>query len=143
MVRRRKKTKPSKAMPSGFARGIKFYLDSATGVPIYRQIIRQIEYAILSGRMRSGDRLPTIRTLAAELKTNPNTIAKAYSELEIRGILTTQIGSGTFISNKKPAKTKNSFNRKINVMLTRFIHEMHDLGIDKKKLIELISFYRE
>ena len=143
MVRRRKKTKPSKALLSGFVREIKFFLDSATGVPIYRQIIQQIEYAILSGRIRYGDRLPTIRSLAVELKTNPNTIAKAYNELEIRGILTTLVGRGTFISNKKPEKAENSFNRKINVMLTRFIHEMHDLGIDKKELIELITLSRD
>ncbi|MDR2471851.1 MAG: GntR family transcriptional regulator, partial [Treponema sp.] len=82
--------------------GIRFSLAEANGAPIYRQIIQQIEYAILSGRMKSGDRLPTIRSLAVELKTNPNTIARAYGELEIRGILATQVGSGTFISGKKP-----------------------------------------
>jgi len=65
---------------------VNFSLDTVNGSPIYRQIIQQIEYAILSGRLRPGDRLPTIRSLAVELKTNPNTIAKAYGELEIRGV---------------------------------------------------------
>ena len=82
---------------------IRFTLDQNDAAPIYRQIIRQIEYAVLSGRLKSGDRLPTIRSLAVELKTNPNTIAKAYGELEIRGILATQVGSGTYISDKKPS----------------------------------------
>ena len=119
--------------------GIKFALDQSNGVPIYRQIIQQIEYAILSERMKSGDRLPTIRSLAVELKTNPNTIAKAYGELEIRGILVTQVGSGTFISDKKPAEEDDSLNRKIREVMTRFMQEMRDLGVEKRELIRLIS----
>ncbi len=79
-----------------------FSLDPENGVPIYRQIIQQIEYAVLSERIRPGDKLPTIRSLAVKLKANPNTIAKAYGELEIRGVLETQVGSGTYISDKKP-----------------------------------------
>ena len=122
---------------------ISFSLDPANGTPIYRQIIRQIEYAILSGRMQSGDRLPTIRSLAVELKTNPNTIAKAYGELEIRGILATQVGSGTFISDKKPVMEDDRLNRKIREVLTRFVHEMRDLGVEKKELAALIAAYRE
>jgi len=123
---------------------INFTLDAANGTPIYRQIIQQIEYAILSGRMQAGDRLPTIRSLAVELKTNPNTIARAYSELEIRGILATQVGSGTFISDKKPVMEDDSLNRKIREVLSRFVHEMRDLGVEKRELVKLIeSFVKE
>jgi GntR family transcriptional regulator len=122
---------------------INFTLDTTNGAPIYRQIIQQIEYAILSGRMKPGDRLPTIRTLAVELKTNPNTIAKAYSELEIRGVLATQVGSGTFISDKKPVIKDDSLNRKINEVIGKFIHEMYDLGVEKRELAALISSYKE
>ena len=118
---------------------VRFSLDPANGAPIYRQIIQQIEYAILSGRMKCGDRLPTIRSLAVELKTNPNTIAKAYGELEIRGILATQVGSGTFISDKKPEAADDSLNRKIREVLTRFIQEMRDLGVEKRELLKLIE----
>ncbi|MDR1901623.1 MAG: GntR family transcriptional regulator [Treponema sp.] len=118
---------------------ISFSLDPANGVPIYRQIIQQIEYAILSGRMRSGDRLPTIRSLAVELKINPNTIAKAYNELEIRGILVTQVGSGTFISDKKPDGGEDARDRKIQEVLGRFIDEMQNLGVDKRELAKLIE----
>ena len=122
---------------------INFSLDMGNGAPIYRQIIQQIEYAILSGRMKSGDRLPTIRTLAVELKINPNTIAKAYSELEIRGVLATQVGSGTFISDKKPVMEDDSLNRKINEVLGKFINDMRDLGVEKRELSALISAFRE
>jgi GntR family transcriptional regulator len=123
---------------------INFTLDPANGVPIYRQLIQQIEYAILSGRMRPGDRLPTIRSLAVDLKTNPNTIAKAYGELEIRGILATQVGSGTFIADKKPVMEDDSLNRKIREVLARFVQEMRDLGVEKRELVKLIeSFSKE
>jgi GntR family transcriptional regulator len=120
---------------------INFSLDPTNGTPIYRQIIQQIEYAILSGRMKPGDRLPTIRSLAVELKTNPNTIAKAYGEMEIRGILETQVGSGTYISDKKPVMEDDSLNRKINEVLGRFFQEMQDLGVENKELIKLIEAY--
>ena len=120
---------------------INFTLDPANGVPIYRQLIQQIEYAILSGRMRPGDRLPTIRSLAVDLKTNPNTIAKAYNELEIRGILATQVGSGTFISNNKPVMEDDSLNRKIREVLARFVQEMRDLGVEKRELVKLIESF--
>ncbi|MDR2483748.1 MAG: GntR family transcriptional regulator [Treponema sp.] len=123
--------------------GITFSLDPSNGVPIYRQIIQQIEYAILSGRMRPGDRLPTIRSLAVELKTNPNTIARAYGELEIRGILATQVGSGTYISDKKPTAGEDGLARKIEEVLRRFIQEMRGLGVEKRELIRMIDEYRE
>jgi len=128
---------------------IHFSLDPVNGTPIYRQIIQQIEYAILSGRMNSGDKLPTIRSLAVDLKTNPNTIAKAYGELEIRGILETQVGSGTYISDKKPVMENDiygdgSLNRKIKEVIGRFIHELRDLGVENKELIKLIEvFFKE
>lgn len=122
---------------------INFSLDPANGVPIYRQIIQQIEYAILSERMKPGDKLPTIRSLAVELRTNPNTIAKAYGELEIRGILATQVGSGTYISDKKPDAGNSGLDRKIREVLSRFMQEMRDLGVNKKELLKLIESYKE
>ena len=120
---------------------ITFTLDMMNGAPIYRQIIQQIEYAILSGRMRPGDQLPTIRSLAVELKTNPNTIARAYSELEIRGIVATQVGSGTYISDKKPPQEDDRLNRKIREVLGRFTHDMRDLGIEGRDLLRTIESY--
>jgi GntR family transcriptional regulator len=122
---------------------VSFTLYPANGVPIYRQIIQQIEYAVLSERMRPGDRLPTIRSLAVELKTNPNTIAKAYGELEIRGILTTQVGSGTYISDKKPKREEDALNGKIREALGRFLREMRGLGLDREEAARLIEKFDE
>jgi len=75
-------------------------LDLASGVPAYRQIIDQILGAIASGTLRGGDQLPTVRQLAVDLSINPNTVVRAYRELEIRGILTTQQGIGTFVTTQ-------------------------------------------
>jgi GntR family transcriptional regulator len=122
---------------------IRFSLDQNEDVPIYRQIIRQIEYAVLSGRLKSGDRLPTIRSLAVELKTNPNTIAKAYGELEIRGILATQVGSGTYISDKKPMPEEEGPEQKIRELVGRFIKDMRDLGVEKRELARVLAAFKE
>ena len=122
---------------------IQFSLDPSNGVPIYRQIIQQIEHAILAGRMKPGDRLPTIRSLAVDLKINPNTIAKAYGELEIRGILATQVGSGTYISDKRPVEQDDRRNLRIQEIVGRFIHEMKELGVETREIQGLIENYKE
>ncbi len=80
---------------------LQFSLDPKSGVPFYKQIILQIEMAIADNRLTRGDQLPTVRSLAVELQINPNTVARAYGELEIRGIVTTQQGTGTFIADKE------------------------------------------
>ena len=79
---------------------LKFSLDLKSGVPYYKQVILQVEMAIVDGRLENGDQLPTVRSLAVALKINPNTVGRAYNELEIRGIVNTQQGTGTFISDK-------------------------------------------
>ncbi|WP_321475844.1 GntR family transcriptional regulator [uncultured Paludibaculum sp.] len=76
----------------------RFRLDNATGVPVYRQLIDQVQLAIASGTLLGGDQLPTVRQVAVDLAINPNTVMRAYRELEIRGTLSTQQGLGTFVS---------------------------------------------
>ena len=88
---------------------IQFKLDPKTGSPFYRQIIDQIKFGIATGNLKTGEQLPTVRSLAVDLKVNLNTVAKAYKELEIQDVLATQQGTGTFISDIKvqiPAKDK-------------------------------------
>jgi GntR family transcriptional regulator len=75
-----------------------FTLNTKSGVPIYRQIQDQILYRIASGQLRPGEQLPTVRALAVDLQVNPNTVIRAYTELERQGILTTEQGSGTFVA---------------------------------------------
>ena len=78
---------------------IEFILDPKSGVPFYRQIIDQIRYGIAAGHLKVGEQLPTVRSLAVQLKVNLNTVTKAYKELEIQNILETQQGTGTFIGS--------------------------------------------
>src|SRR5258708_17181977 len=77
---------------------ITFILDSKSGVPIYRQIQDQVRYGIAAGLLTPGEQLTTVRALAVELSVNPNTVIKAYTELERQGIVTTEQGSGTFVA---------------------------------------------
>ena len=117
---------------------ISFSLDNSSGVPVYRQIINQIENAVVSGRMAVGDRLPTIRSLSVSLKINPNTIAKAYNELEIRGIVQTQVGSGTYIADKKP-EAPDVRAKKLREAVERFLQESGELGAGKDEVIKLLE----
>lgn len=78
-----------------------FRLDLATGVPVYRQIIDQILLAVATGTLPSGRQLPTVRQVAVDLAINPNTVLRAYRELEIRGAISTQQGIGTFVTRKR------------------------------------------
>src|SRR6201991_2895250 len=98
----------------------RFHLDLQSGVPVYRQIIDQVRGAIASAALTSGDQLPTVRQLAVDLAINPNTVVRAYRELEIRGILETQQGTGTFISSQKPNGTADDERER---RLDQFVNE--------------------
>jgi GntR family transcriptional regulator len=78
-----------------------FRLDLRSGVPVYRQLIDQVLAAIASHALAPGDRLPTVRQVAVDLSININTVVRAYKELEIRGVLSTQQGTGTFITDRE------------------------------------------
>ena len=78
-----------------------FRLDPSSGVPFYRQIIDQVLLAVADGRLKPGTQLPTVRQLAVDLSVNLNTVAKAYREMEIRGLVETQQGTGTFVATRR------------------------------------------
>ena len=118
---------------------IQFRLDPKSGVPFYKQIILQIEMAIADGRLTSGDQLPTVRGLAVNIKVNPNTVAKAYNELEIKGVVTTQQGTGTFISNKKISLTEVEKERVLAELTRPFISTAHAYGF---KIDDLINYLK-
>jgi DNA-binding transcriptional regulator YhcF (GntR family) len=79
----------------------RFRLDLHSGVPVYRQIVDQVRGGVASGALTVGDQLPTVRQLAVDLSINPNTVVRAYRELELGGLLETHQGTGTFISAQK------------------------------------------
>ncbi len=82
-------------------RPFRFRLDLHSGVPVYRQIMDQVRGGVASGALAVGDQLPTVRQLAVDLSINPNTVVRAYRELELGGLLETHQGTGTFISAQK------------------------------------------
>lgn len=119
--------------------GIDFTLDAKNGVPFYKQIILQVEMAIADGRLVQGDQLPTVRSLAVDLSINPNTVAKAYSQLEIRGIVTTQQGSGTFVSDKKVLISEIERERVLAELTRNFVTQAGAYGLDIADLLRSLQ----
>ena len=99
---------------------IKFLLDYSSGVPVYRRIIDQIIFGIASGQLKLGEQLPTVRALAVELKVNLNTVSKAYKELEIKNILETQQGTGTFINKTENVVSEKERDDKLKEICMQF-----------------------
>jgi GntR family transcriptional regulator len=114
-----------------------FRLDSSSGVPFYRQIIDQVLLAVADGRLRAGTQLPTVRQLAVDLSVNLNTIAKAYREMEIRGIVQTQQGTGTFIAARSGAKTRER-RKALQDLVDRVIANGEALGIPMEDLVDAL-----
>jgi len=114
---------------------LKFRLDLKSGVPFYKQVILQVEMAIVDGRLGNGDQLPTVRSLAVALKINPNTVARAYNEMEIRGIVNTQQGTGTFISDKKVELTEVEKERILSEMTRPYLSNARAYGFTLEDLI--------
>jgi GntR family transcriptional regulator len=108
---------------------IGFRLDSASGVPFYRQITDQILGGIATGGLSAGEQLPTVRALAVELKVNLNTVAKAYKELEIRGVLNTQQGSGTFVAPVEVRRDQVERRRQVVQLVDEFLARAAALGL--------------
>lgn len=114
---------------------IKFLLDYSSGVPVYRQIIDQIRFGIASGQLKLGEQLPTVRALAVELKVNLNTVSKAYKELEIRNILETQQGSGTFINVTEEVVPNKEREDKLREICIQFSSEAFRYGFSVDDII--------
>jgi len=116
-----------------------FRLDSSSGVPFYRQIIDQVLLAVADGRLKVGTQLPTVRQLAVDLSVNLNTVAKAYREMEIRGIVQTQQGTGTFIAARATGGKTREKRKAVSDLLDRFIANAEALGIPIEDLVEAIA----
>jgi GntR family transcriptional regulator len=98
-----------------------FRLDPSSGVPFYRQIIDQVLLGVSDGRLSAGKQLPTVRQLAVDLSVNLNTVAKAYREMEIRGIVETQQGTGTFLAARKPDRRAKERDKALQTLLEQFL----------------------
>jgi len=110
-------------------------LDERSGVPIYRQVIDQVTGGIASGTLAPGNQLPTVRQLAVDLAINPNTVIRAYRELEIRGVIETQQGTGTFIANRKVTRDEAERERQLNQIVGDFAARAGAAGFTVEELI--------
>ncbi len=113
-----------------------FALDLHSGVPVYRQIIDQVRSGLASGSLAAGDQLPTVRQLAVDLAINPNTVMRAYRELELGGLLETHQGTGTFISNRKPEKNSAERERQLGQMAGEFAARAGAAGFALEDVID-------
>ena len=115
-----------------------FRLDQHSGVPVYRQIIDQVQAGIAAGSLLPGDQLPTVRQVAVDLAINPNTVLRAYREMEIRGVLETQQGTGTFISQQKIKHDEVERERQLNQLVGEFVARAGAGGFTLQELVEAL-----
>ena len=114
----------------------RFHLDLHTGVPVYRQIVDQVRGAVASGALGPGDQLPTVRQLAVDLEVNPNTVVRAYRELEYDGLLETHQGTGTFISDQKMPRAGDERQRQLSQIVSDAIARAGAAGFTVRDLLE-------
>ena len=112
-----------------------------SGIPVYKQIINHVCAALASGALKEGDRLPTIRLLQAQLDVNPNTVAKAYRELELKGIITSERGNGSFIRNgvesaRLPAAERRE---RLESLYRRLLAEAAGCGVTEDELTQYVK----
>ena len=120
-------------------RPFRFQLDLRSGVPVYRQIMDQVLAGIASGRLASGDQLPTVRQLAVDLSINPNTVIRAYRELEIRGFLDTHQGSGTFIGTQRVEQDGEERQRKLDGIVSDLVARAGAEGFTAQQVLERLQ----
>jgi GntR family transcriptional regulator len=109
-----------------------FRLNQSSGIPLYLQLMEQVKHAVETGALREGDQLPTIRKLAEDLVMNPNTVVRAYRELEHEGVLELKHGSGAFI--KESATGRASLIRKAQTVTQSAIERLMSLGLTEDEL---------
>jgi GntR family transcriptional regulator len=117
-------------------REFRFQLDLHSGMPVYRQIIDQVRGGIASGLIGPGDQLPTVRQLAVDLAINPNTVVRAYRELELGGLLETHQGTGTFISAEKFKGASAERGRQLAQIVADCVSRAGAAGFTVAELIE-------
>jgi len=110
-----------------------------TGNPIYLQIESQVKHAIAAGALKLDDALPSVRKLAAELRINPNTVARAYQNLERDGILRTVPGGGCYVSSQSPGLMKSEKLRRLRPMATQLAVEARQLRLARAELLQLLE----
>jgi GntR family transcriptional regulator len=108
------------------------------GVPIYVQLVRQIKYLVSSGRLAAGQQLPPVRKLAVQLLINPNTVARAYRELESEGLVTSRQGAGVFVTDGVSPLARREQQRLLAERIDVLLTEARQMNVDVETLIDLL-----
>ena len=108
------------------------------GVPIYVQLVRQIKYLVSSGRLKAGEQLPPVRKLAEQLLVNPNTVARAYRELENEGLVTSRQGSGVFVAEGVSPLARREQNRILLERIDMLLTEARQMKVDLETVVKLV-----
>ena len=122
---------------------IEINLDLKSGVPFYRQVIDQVKAAIATESLSPGDRLPTVRQLAVDLSINPNTVSRAYTELELTGLVETQMGSGTFVGNRLVKPDDVEQRRMLDQLCQEFLSRASTLGVTLNDVLQNLEQRRK
>jgi GntR family transcriptional regulator len=120
-------------------RSIAFHLDARSGIPTYLQLVQQVKHAVRYEMLRPGDRLPTAREVVEDLAINPNTVLKAYRELEREGFVHSRPGAGTFVLDSAPAPLARSVHAPLRRSLDRWLTHVRAARLDRESVVALFT----
>jgi GntR family transcriptional regulator len=115
------------------------HVNPSTGLPIYLQIQAQVKHAVAAGALRAGDALPSVRKLASDLRINPNTVARAYLELEREGVIAAVPGGGTFVADGPPGLLKVERVRRFRPLARQVAVEGRQLRLSRDEIVQLVD----
>jgi GntR family transcriptional regulator len=118
---------------------MQYEINSASRLPIYQQLVQQVREAIARGDLKPEERLPSVRQLSRDLVINPNTVARAYTELEREGLLANRPGRGVFVAEPKDERTEEARRRRLLEGLDRFLTEAVHLGFSEEEVARLVA----
>ncbi len=116
-----------------------FHIDQRSSTPIYQQLMQGVKEALLRGKLRFGDKMPSVRELAGQLAINPNTIQKAYQELERQGVIESLRGRGTFVCQHIEAHADLARQAEVNGALRKALIEAHYLGLGAEQIMAMVK----
>jgi GntR family transcriptional regulator len=118
---------------------MEFQIDTASRLPIYRQLTRQLREAVARGRLRPDERLPSVRDLSRTLVINPNTVARVYTELEREGVINTRPGLGVFVARPKAELTRRVRKERLDGLLDHLLTEAVHLGFSAEEVTDAVA----
>ena len=115
------------------------HVNSSSGLPLYLQIESQLKHAVAAGALRQGDALPSVRKLASELRINPNTVARAYQDLERDGVIRTVPGGGTYVAHNVPGLLKTEKLKRLRPFAMQVAVEGTQLRLSPDEILKLVQ----